>query len=109
MSDEEQFLKVDASGRVWTSRERREALLDEFERGASIGLRSIGLRDRPFIRKALTTRTRFCSLLPVRQARLKAPPDHQAAYYHCISRVVNREFVVGEEEKEMFVRLRFLD
>ncbi len=27
------------------------------------------------------------------------------AYYHCISRVVNREFVFGEVEKEQFVRL----
>ena len=41
----------------------------------------------------------------IRQARLKAPPDHPAAYYHCVSRVVNREFVLGEEEKEMFVKL----
>ena len=41
----------------------------------------------------------------MRQTRLKAPPELPAAYYHCISRVVNREFVFGEEEKEMFVKL----
>jgi hypothetical protein len=35
MSDEEQLLKVDAIGRVWASRERREALLDEFERSGT--------------------------------------------------------------------------
>ena len=28
-------MKVDVSGRVWTSRERREALLDEFERSGT--------------------------------------------------------------------------
>ncbi len=41
----------------------------------------------------------------MRQPRLKAPPELPAAYYHCISRVVNREFVFGDEEKEMFVKL----
>ena len=35
MSDAEQLLKVDVSGRVWTSRQRREALLDEFERSGT--------------------------------------------------------------------------
>ena len=35
MTDKEQLLKVDVAGRVWTSRERREALLDEFERGGT--------------------------------------------------------------------------
>ncbi len=41
----------------------------------------------------------------MRQARLKAPPDLPVAYYHCISRVVNRAFVLGAMEKEAFVRL----
>jgi hypothetical protein len=27
------------------------------------------------------------------------------AYYHCISRVVDRQFVLGETEKEQFVSL----
>ena len=31
----DQLLKVDAAGRVWTPRARREALLDEFERGGT--------------------------------------------------------------------------
>ena len=35
MSDEEELLKVDAIGRVWASRQRREALLDEFERSGT--------------------------------------------------------------------------
>lgn len=39
----------------------------------------------------------------MRQPRLKAPPHLDAAYYHCISRVVNRSFVLGDEEREMFV------
>lgn len=41
----------------------------------------------------------------MRQARLKASRQLPVGYYHCISRVVNREFVFGEEEKEVFVRM----
>jgi REP element-mobilizing transposase RayT len=42
----------------------------------------------------------------MRQRRLKAPANSYAdtAYYHCVSRVVNREFVFGDAEKEQFVR-----
>lgn len=42
----------------------------------------------------------------MRQHRLKAPANSYAdtAYYHCVSRVVNREFVFGDAEKEQFVR-----
>ncbi len=32
MSENDQLMKVDVRGRVWTPRERREELLDEFER-----------------------------------------------------------------------------
>ncbi len=32
MTQTERILKVDAAGRVWTPREQREAVLDEFER-----------------------------------------------------------------------------
>lgn len=41
----------------------------------------------------------------MRQARLKAPPGHGAAYYHCLSRVVDRQFVFDDEAKEHFVKL----
>jgi len=43
----------------------------------------------------------------MRQPRLKAPASSSSdtAYYHCVSRVVNRAFVLGEAEKEEFVRL----
>ena len=41
----------------------------------------------------------------MRRARLKAPPELPVAYYHCISRVVGRAFVLGGLEKEAFVRL----
>ena len=41
----------------------------------------------------------------MRQARLKASDDHETAYYHVISRVVKREFVLGEEEREQFVEM----
>lgn len=40
----------------------------------------------------------------MRRTRLKAPQTHPLAYYHCVSRVVNREFVLGEEEKAQFCR-----
>jgi putative transposase len=41
----------------------------------------------------------------MRMARLKAPEGHPVAYYHCVSRVVNREFVFGPVEREQFVSL----
>ncbi|MFM8360555.1 MAG: transposase, partial [Verrucomicrobiota bacterium] len=41
----------------------------------------------------------------MRKARLKAPEGHPVAYYHCVSRVVNREFVFGDVEREQFVQL----
>lgn len=41
----------------------------------------------------------------MRQARLKAPKDHAVAYYHCVSRVVDRAFRIQQPEKEMFVGL----
>ena len=41
----------------------------------------------------------------MRKARLKAPEHHEVAYYHCLSRVVDRQFVFGEIEKEQFVEL----
>jgi REP element-mobilizing transposase RayT len=41
----------------------------------------------------------------MRQARLKAPAGAGMAFYHCVSRVVNRDFVFGEAEREQFVRL----
>jgi REP element-mobilizing transposase RayT len=41
----------------------------------------------------------------MRKPRLKAPPSFPVAYYHCLSRVVDRQYILGEEEKEQFVRL----
>ncbi|WP_367872489.1 transposase [Luteolibacter sp. Populi] len=43
------------------------------------------------------------TLPPVRRPRLKAPTTHPFAYYHCVSRVVNRAFVLGPEEKNQLV------
>ena len=40
----------------------------------------------------------------MRRPRLKAPPDLAPACYHCVSRVVDRRRVLGEEEKEVFLR-----
>ncbi len=37
--------------------------------------------------------------------RLLAPPDHPAAAYHCVSRVVDRRFIFGPAEKEHFIQL----
>jgi len=41
----------------------------------------------------------------MRQPRLLAPESSKTAYYHCVSRVVDRQRVFGDEEKEEFVRL----
>ena len=41
----------------------------------------------------------------MRLPRLKAPVDLPVAYYHCVSRVVDRQFVFGNLEKERFVEL----
>jgi putative transposase len=41
----------------------------------------------------------------MRQPRLKAPAHHPTAFYHCVSRVVNRDFVLQKDEREMFVGL----
>ena len=41
----------------------------------------------------------------MRLRRLKAPANHPVAYYHCLSRVVNRDFVFGPTEKEQFILL----
>ena len=40
---------------------------------------------------------------PVRRPRMIAPKFLEKAYYHCVSRVVNRDFVLGEVEKEQFI------
>jgi hypothetical protein len=34
----------------------------------------------------------------MRRPRLKAPAFLLVAYYHCVSRVVNRDFVLGDPE-----------
>lgn len=44
-------------------------------------------------------------LLPMRQARLKAPEGHPILYYHCISKMVNQEFVFADAEWERLVQL----
>lgn len=44
-------------------------------------------------------------MVGMRKARLKAPKHHDVAYYHCISRVVDRQYVFGDVEKEKFVAL----
>lgn len=40
----------------------------------------------------------------MRQRRLKAPASFPLAYYHCLSRVVDCQFVFGDAEREQFVR-----
>lgn len=40
----------------------------------------------------------------MRQARLKVPPARGTAFYHCVSRVVDRQFVFGPPEKEQFLK-----
>ena len=41
----------------------------------------------------------------MRMARLKGDADAELAHYHCVSRVVDRRFALGEAEKEHFVKL----
>ncbi len=41
----------------------------------------------------------------MRTGRFKAKPEHGEAYYHCVSRVVDRQFIFGDSEKEMFVQM----
>jgi len=40
----------------------------------------------------------------MRHRRLKAPASFPVAYYHCLSRVVDRQFVFGELEREPFLK-----
>jgi len=41
----------------------------------------------------------------MRTVRFKADKNQEQAYYHCISRVVDRRFALGEVEKEKFVKI----
>jgi hypothetical protein len=41
----------------------------------------------------------------MRRARLKAPKSHPVSYTHCVSRIVNRDFVLKEAEKTRFYNL----
>jgi putative transposase len=41
----------------------------------------------------------------MRRARLKVPADAPVGYYHCLSRVVDRQFILHETEKDQFVSL----
>ena len=40
----------------------------------------------------------------MRRPRLKAPASHPVAFYHCVSRIVNRDFVLGDAERDKLVR-----
>lgn len=41
----------------------------------------------------------------MRTRRLKAHPDASSGFYHCMSRVVDRQFIFGDIEKEHFAAL----
>ena len=41
----------------------------------------------------------------MRQPRIKAPPHHPLAYYHCVSRVVDQQFKFGPDEMDQFIVL----
>ena len=41
----------------------------------------------------------------MRKARLKADPSRESAFYHCISRIVERRYEMGPDEREHFLRL----
>ena len=40
----------------------------------------------------------------MRQKRLKTSPDSPVSYYHCVSRVVDRQFLFGDAEKARFIQ-----
>ena len=40
----------------------------------------------------------------MRQSRMKVSSAEDRAVYHCLSRVVDRRFIFGDAEKEMFVQ-----
>jgi len=71
--------------------------------------REVGQSDRLIVEKTLGRLRARCSdsarFTPscIRKSRLKAPPYHPLA--HCVSRVLDRKFVLGPEEKEEFMRL----
>src|SRR5262249_27258308 len=41
----------------------------------------------------------------MRQGRIKAPGSPPFAYYHCLSRIVDRRFALGKLEKDQFLAL----
>jgi REP element-mobilizing transposase RayT len=41
----------------------------------------------------------------MRRARIKGEPEAAVAYYHCVSRIVDRRFALEAREKEIFVRI----
>jgi putative transposase len=43
----------------------------------------------------------------MRLPRIKRSPDAGSAYYHCLSRVVDRRFIFGDVEREQFVHWMF--
>ncbi len=40
----------------------------------------------------------------MRRPRFKAPDHFDFGIYHCVSRVVDRRWVMGPEEREQFVK-----
>jgi len=63
-----------------------------------VGTQGTDTQVKPF---PLRIRSKGC----MRRARFKAEASVQVAHYHCVSRVVDRNFVLGELEKETFVKL----
>ncbi len=53
----------------------------------------------------LRTRVSVVEYFAMRQPRLKAPPHHPVAFYHCVSRVIHQMMLLGDVEKDKFVSL----
>ena len=61
-------------------------------------------RDGPFVKESSGLQKKIHLLYGMRMARIKIESKNDRAVYHCVSRIVDRRFIFGEVEKNMFVQ-----
>jgi transposase-like protein len=100
------FLKVDAIGRVRTSAERREAILDEFEKSGMPGTRfarQYGIKYTTFAnwaQKRRRDRGDYPKVLSVREPRPRAAEKHGQESTAAQSALMLAEVIVGGGKSE---------